>query len=207
MNTESCIKCGKENPEITQQFIVVKVETNSNTTYSRSYKTKTTETTVKETFIGTDACVVCEECVKRERKRDTIVDMIAMLVGAVIIALGVPYLFSIGIDDLNEAEKIVCRNALFIIFAALGVLAILLIMISRLRTETPFVIARLYKRRYGLKDYGIKYIPVQSGLYCRKKSEIPDLELFKKKSGLKTQLAERLFYQLIVPGTGGSLVR
>lgn len=203
MNTEKCIGCEKDSPEFKQQFLVVNVETSSDTAYSRSYKTKTTETTVKETFVGTDSCAICAECVKRARKRDTLVDMLTVLVGAVFCTLVVPRLFLLMMTDLNDAEKTLIKSVFLAIMAALGVLAILLIMVSRLRMETPFVIARLYKRRYGHKDGGNKYIPLQGGLYCKKRSTIPDLELFKKKTGLKTHLAEELFYRYIASGDGG----
>ena len=201
-NNKTCIKCGKANPDYTQPFLVVNVDTSSSTSYSHSYKTKTTTTTTEESLAGADQCAVCEECVKRARRKFAVTDTITALVG---FSIGV-LIISLMFGKPYDSETVLIKNAMVISLAAAGFLGSVLIFISRLSAQTPFVIARLYKKEFGQKSSAIKYIPAQSDVYCRRKSIIPEVEVFQRKTGLKTQLGAMLFFQFIAPGQGARFV-
>lgn len=197
MNTGVCIKCGKPNPEHTQRFFAIKVIANSSTSYQGRKQITTTVT--NESFVGAERIQVCDECIRKKRLSNSVFTAIGVLFASFLALL---ILFAWVIN--GETGKKVSDYFLVIAIIA-SIIAVIMFFVG-MKKEDPFVGELLLKKMKGEEANQICYVPVEPNWYLKSDKSGVDLEVFKKKTGLKTNLADGLFLTCIALGMGDATV-
>lgn len=195
---DTCIKCGKRDPEYRQLFAVVNASSASNTTYSGNKRITTTTTT--ESFAGADACAACEECVKKKRLGDAIGAGTAGLFGGTLLSILCAAFFTKK-DFFNSHA-----STILLVCLGVGVVAAVLVFLSEMKEKAPFIMAKLLKKARGTAAAGKVFVPLDRSLYIPKNGTVPDINEFKKKTGLKTDVGSAVFVQLILAAPSGDLI-
>lgn len=199
MNTLTCLKCGKTNPEHTLRYVSVNVNATSSTSY-RGRKQVTTTTTT-ESFAGVERCHVCDACLKKKRAINAVVS--ALGTAAVIMAvLMLCFAYCSGGGTLRETEA---RTA-FAVSGAVAVIVGSIVFCMQMKTQKPFIGAMILKKQLGPTATGKVFIPVNTELYLGKDKVTPDMNVFLSKTNLKTEVGTIVFIQFIATGLGEQLV-
>lgn len=200
MEQKTCIKCGRENPEHEPRFVKVSVISSSST--SRSGRQQVTTTTTSERIIGVDKCCVCDKCVRSKRRGEATGSFFGALFGTLFVTF-IMAIFIMG-DAFNSRVATVFFVTLFIAF----VVAVITFIV-KMKKPMPFVAADIIKKARKTPAIAletIKFIPVDRSLYLGEATKEPNLEVFKTKTGLKTNIASVILSQFVAPGIGDQLV-
>ena len=195
MNT--CVKCGKSDPEHTQRFFAIRVVSNSSTSY-RGRKQITT-TVTNESFAGVERIHVCEACIRGKRFSNAVFTSIGVLFASF---LGCLILFAWIINGKSGKSISDYFLAITIISAIIAIIMFVVCM----NKEDPFVGGLLLKKMKGKEANGICYVPAEPEWYLKSDKSGVDLEVFKRKTGLRTNLADGLFLTCIALGLGDATV-
>ena len=193
-----CIKCGNPNPEHTMRFAVVNVSSTSTTTYQG--RKQITTTTTNESMAGVDKCCVCESCIRKKR--------IGHSIGTAIATFLAVYFFYIIFAAFFTNKKYFNSHVpgIFKVGALLSAVVAIIVFIVLMQTETPLIGAMILKKKRGKDGKGKVFAPIEPSIYTGKGSTQPNITAFMTKTGLKTQVANGIFFKFIASGTGSQLV-
>lgn len=188
-----CVRCKKANPDNTYRFAIVDVRSSSTT--QNYVVAKKTTTTVYEKLVSFERSSFCKSCIKKER-------LMYVLKWTGFIALFI--LVALVVAALRTGSFGLWIPIVTAIGTVIG--AIILLIYSLCRKDVFF--ASDIRTRMASKKTGIKYrfVPLDAKLYSAKGNTEPDLKLFKQRSGLRTQVADRLFEKFVLPGNGDEQV-
>ena len=200
MEQKTCIKCGCSDPEYDLRFVKVGVISSSST--ARSGRKQVTTTTTTERIDGVDRCCVCDKCIRSKRTASAFGAAFGGLFGGLFVT------FLLAIFLMSKSFNDHVKEA-FLVSLLVGVVIAVIVFIVKMRTDAPLVAADIIKKdrklpRVSLEN--IRFIPVERSIYINKKTNQPDLEVFKSKTGLKTNIAAILFLQFVATGIGNELV-
>ena len=183
MNECVCAKCGGKEKINTYRFAEIKTDNSIVTTGNLR------TTTSKETV--TDLCsrVYCDGCLKKKKAAYAVGEFFG---GVILFYLGLLFLslFVIKKDFFNSHFPAI---AAFLAVLALGCAVFLLI--SALTKRKSFFAAKLINRES--KAPTVKYVSLDRDLYRKNKEGGVSYEDFKKKSGLNTDVAYFVFFNLV----------
>ncbi len=194
MNEASCIKCGKTDGLKFYSFLTVNVQTSSSTSG------RTTRTTTTESLNGATSCFACGDCIRKRRISGAVGTGLGTWAGVWIATILFGAYF-IGKKTYNNNFPTVVLVGL-----ALGAVVGLIVLLSLLRREDPFVAALLKKDADKKADPAAAarvYVPADPALYVNRQTNQPDLSVFTRKTGLKTALAATVFVLVLSAGNGG----
>ena len=187
-----CKNCKKANAENTYRFAVVnKSSTSSTTNYVVAKKTTTT---VYEKFMGFEKSSICNSCIKKER---------------------VKYVFKwtalIAIGTLATLIVAAIRTGSFglwipIVLGVVTLIGAIGLFIYSLCRKDAFFAADIRTARNSNNSVKYLFVPMDSSLYSSKGATKPDLQLFKNRGGLRTQVADKLYEKFLVPENGDELI-
>lgn len=200
MEQKTCIKCGKPNPEYEPRFVAVNVISNSSTSYSG--RKQITTTTTSERIIGPERCCACEDCIKKKRTADAVSAGLGGLLGGTIF----PFIMSVFFLGKRFNDN---AGTAFLVCLAIGVVVSVCVFIYQMKRDMPFIAEELLKKARKnaiVSPEQIRYIPVDPSLYLSKDKTHPDLEVFKSKTNLKTNIGTIIFTQFVLTGLGDALV-
>lgn len=200
MEQKFCIKCGKPNPEYEPRFVTVGVISSSSTSYSG--RKQVTTTTTSERITGVDRCCVCEDCIRKKRISSAIGAALGGLLGGTFVT------FIMAIFFMGKSFNDHAMGA-FLVSLLVGVAVCVGVFIHQMKEDMPFLAAALLKKARNDKAVALenkRYIPVDASIYHGKNSTQPDLEVFKNKTALKTNIGPLIFMQYVASGMGDQLV-
>ena len=195
MENTNCIKCGNPQTAQTLRFVAVNQSSSSSTRYSGRKQITTTTTT--EQLAGVERASFCADCIKKERVSTTIWNGVAGLFAG----FGMPFFLML----IFSGKKFFNAHAgtIALVCLGIGVIVSICTAIFGWKTSVPELAAKIL----GKVKKGPKYIPVDPGIYKKKPTDaVPDLETFKSKTGLKTNVGLLVFTQFIATGLGDALV-
>lgn len=196
-DTNRCMKCGAQNPEHKLSFLVVDVDVQQSVT--RSGRKQVTTTTTTESFAGREKYIVCDPCIKKRRSLFSFQEGIAGLFATAFLMILFALMFTNN-ATFNRHAGLIFTTAL-VIGMTVGVIVFLVSM----KKETPFIAGMLLKKSKGKAGNRKVFVPMEQRLYVSKKTGLPDLEIFKNKTGLKTGVGVAIFTKLIATGFGEML--
>ncbi len=144
---------------------------------------------------------MCDECIKKKRLRFSIQEALAGFVGAVFLIM----LFALTLlknATFNKHAALIFTGSLLI-----GMVVSIIVYIVSMKKEMPFIAAMLLQKTKKQAGVGnaLVLVPMDQRLYVSKKTGYPDLEIFKSKTGLKTEVGLTIFTQFIITGLGDLL--
>ena len=57
-----------------------------------------------------------------------------------------------------------------------------------------------------MSEKRFRYVPVEISLYCPKNSTTPKIKIFKERTGMRTEVADKVFEKFVVPGNGDEII-
>ena len=179
-----CVHC-KKDAEKDYRFIVVRSVISSQ---SKEYiVAKQTKTTIYEKYETVERVGICNNCIKKERNK--------LALGGI----GFSLLFAVALITVTHAY-----TPGFLI--AYGIIALIssIGFFAYSRTKKDAFYASDIRRNMSEKRY--RYVPVEVGLYCPKNSSTPQIKIFKEKTGMRTEVADKIFEKFVIPGNGDEII-
>ena len=179
-----CIRC-KKDAEKDYRFVVV---ASAITSQSKEYiVVKQTKATIYEKYETVESVGICNSCIKKERNK---------------LALG-----GTGFSLFFAACLIAYTRAFtpgFMI--TIGIIALIASIgfFAYSRTKKDAFYAADIRHKMSGKRY--RFVPVETGLYCPKKSTTPQIKIFKEKTGMRTEVADNVFEKFVIPGNGDEII-
>ena len=197
MEERICIRCGKPDPQHTLRYFAVNQVSHSTTQYSGRKKITTTLT--NESIAGAERINVCNRCIKRKRLLNSLECGLAVFI-CVIIFCAIIYFYCTSSKKPDDPKDF------YILFLVLAAVSAVITFIVTMARKTPFVGALVLKKVKGKEAENITYVPADPYLYFGKDKTHVSLDVFKNKSGLKTEIGDELFIKFISPGIGNEAV-
>ena len=193
METKVCEKCGKTVPVETFRFVKVNVSATQSTSYSG--RKQITTTTTYEQFDGVCRADFCADCIKKKR----LFTAIEYFVIGLVAGFGLPFLIFLlfsGKDFFNSNA-----GTLALISLGIGLVGGIIGFAVGMKEQAAFLAGSILDG----KRKGTRHIPVAKGIYDNKQGT-PALDLFTRRSSLKTNVGLMIFSQFIATGLGDILV-
>ncbi len=196
MENNVCCKCGRKNPENIYRFLAVDVKTSSSTQYQGGQQVTTTVT--NEKLAGADKIYVCDKCIQKQRIIDAFFFGFCVLFICFII-VSILYLWLAGNDNDHIGTGL-------LVVLILSTVAGVFMFIHSMKEDKEFLAASILKKIKGKDAATTTYVPVNADLYRKQDGTGADLDRFKRRTGLKTNLADSLLTSCISLGIGNALV-
>ena len=196
MNTLKCMQCGKDSPEHTFRFFAVNVSTSASGAGDR-------QAAAQEKLSGVEKLDICETCLAKGKKSHSITKLVVGLItGFVLFMIFFYFMFNYALNDAGTFGDSFWDIVL--ISLGFGVICAVVSFVSARKTNRAFLAAMILDKIKGSAVSGTKYIPAGRDAYLDKAGKLTEIN-FRKKSGLKTELAGEL-YRLISANRGDQLV-
>ncbi|SMC33247.1 hypothetical protein SAMN06296952_0302 [Oscillospiraceae bacterium] len=183
----SCVICNSEEADKTYRFAVVDRRTSSET--KEYVVARKTTTTIYERFAGVCRESFCDKCLKKQKMKN--------LRTAVPVAFGLTLLILvvIGLNAGGLSKGFFIAS--LIISALVSVIALVICLTAK---DTSLAKELLFDKR-GRR---LTYVHVDPSIYMS--GNKTTLAKFKEKSGLRTEVAEKIYEKFIESGKGNELV-
>ena len=179
-----CVRC-KKDAEKDYRFVVVESVISSQ---SKEYiVAKKTKTTIYEKYETVERVGICDSCIKKERNK-------LALAGA-----GFSLFFAVCVIAYARAFT----PGFLITFGIIVLISSIGFFVYSRRKKDAFYAADIRRNMSG-KRY--RYVPAEVGLYCSKGSSTPKIKNFKEKTGMRTEVADKVFETFVLPGNGDEII-
>lgn len=192
METKVCEKCGKTVPVETFRFVKVNVSATQSTSYSG--RKQITTTTTYEQFDGVCRADFCADCIKKKR----LFTAIEYFVIGLVAGFGLPFLLALLFTGQNFNSS---AGIIALICLGIGLVCGIIGFVVGMKEQAAFLAGSILDG----KRKGTRHIPVAKGIYDNKQGT-PALDLFTRRSSLKTNVGLTVFTQFIATGLGDILV-
>ena len=208
MDRPVCARCGKPQAEHFVNFAVITSDSSKTGHTERQGidKVEVTTTTTTERFLGTESISVCEDCIKKQRKSSSRTWGLGFFLLGLAVGFGITFLLTVGSFTGKNARP---GGAGISALIALGVGVVLGILFGigmgkyQSGLETPFIAAKVYAKLPGVCNT-YNYVPLVPELYSKHADSVTNLDVFKTKNNLKTDLADTIFREYLTsPQNGG----
>ena len=181
-----CIRCDNK-AENTFRFVVVNKNVVSRSIDNYVVIKKQT-VDITEKLVSVERTCICNKCIQKERNK------LALEV------CGFAVLFMVGLLVRTRShfgwETLLVSGGLAIIIATCA------IIYSRVRKDAFYAVD--IRKETTSDDY--YFVPVDATLYCSKDEDVPNLNKFIAKTGLRTELANAVFEKFVLPGHGDAMI-
>ena len=188
-----CISCENDDAEKVYRYAIV--DFNSTSTQKNYVVATKTTTTIYERMASFEKVCVCDKCIKKERRMYVLKwsGFIAMFAAA-----------ALFVGGLKVGEFSIGLLIAFLVISVIGLISVF--FYSRARKDVFFAadIRSAMTSKKSASKY--RFVPVTSSLYCKRGTTTPDVDTFKQRSGLRTQVADKLFNQFVLPGNGDEMI-
>lgn len=179
-----CVCCKKDAEREYRFVVVASVITSQTKEYIVAQKTKTT---IYEKYETVERVGICNSCIKKERNK--------LALGGI----GASLLFALALIAYVQAYT----PGFLITFGSMALISSFCFFAYSRKKKDAFYASDI-KRKMSGKRY--RYIPVDVSLYCPKNSTTPKMKIFKDKTGMRTEMADKIFEKFVVPGHGDEMI-
>ncbi|MBO4626678.1 MAG: hypothetical protein J5645_01690 [Lachnospiraceae bacterium] len=179
-----CVRCQKD-AEKEYRFVVVESVISSQ---SKEYiVARKTQTSIYEKYETVERVGICNSCIKKERNK-------LALAGT-----GFSLLFAVCLTLYTRAFT----PGFLIAFGSIALISSIGFFVYSRTKKDAFYAADIRRNMSG-KRY--RYVPVEAGLYCSRNSSAPKIKIFKEKTGMRTEVADKVFEKFVIPGNGDEMI-
>ena len=140
-------------------------------------------------------------CRRRRRFRMLLVGVAKRAENRVLalLLLGIGLLFALALIAYVQAYT----PGFLITFGSMALISSICFFAYSRKKKDAFYASDIRRKMSG-KRY--RYIPVDVSLYCPKNSTTPKMKIFKDKTGMRTEMADKVFERFVVPGKGDEMI-
>ena len=179
-----CVRC-KKDAEKDYRFVVVRSVISSQ---SKEYiVVKQTKATIFENYETVERVGICNSCIKKERNK--------LALGGI----GFSLFFAFCLIAYTRAFT----PGFLITFGVLALISSMGFFVYSRSKKDAFYAADI---RRNMSEKKFRYVPVEVSLYCPKNSTTPKIKIFKERTGMRTEVADRVFEKFVVPGNGDEII-
>lgn len=179
-----CVRC-KKDAEKDYRFVVV---ASAITSQSKEYiVVRQTKTTIYEKYETVERVGICNSCIKKERNK--------LALGGI----GFSLFFVFCLISYTRAFT----PGFLIAFGIIALISSIGFFVYSRTKKDAFYAADIRRKMSGKR---FRYVPVEASLYCPKKSTTPQIKIFKEKTGMRTEVADKVFEKFVIPGNGDEII-